>query len=561
MTPVSTSGNDLVRAVMRPRRADIVVGALLAVAHQVCEALVAIVIGIVVDRAISTGQLSQLLLWIGVLVAVFAVLASSALVGYYRLRRAGETIAHDLRVRIGTRVVDARGGTDRVARPGAVLSLATSDAGRVGEVADVVGGGLSAVVVLAGAAAYLLSTSWRLGAVVLLGLPVLVWLSQRLATPLEERSSSEQSAVAHATGVATDLLAGLRVLKGLGAEAAGSARYRAVSRAARDGRIHAARYVGLAQGVTLGLSGVFVVVVAWVGGRLAMAGTISIGELVAAVGLAGFLAEPLQRLGGLPAELAVIRASARRLAEFLDAEPGVADGHREPSGPGGLVLRAVTGGTLRGLDLTIESGAWVGVVAPDRRDATSLLDLLARRTDPDSGSIRYGDVPLPQLRLDDLRAAVLVGDHDAVLFDGTVADNVAAGNAAVDLAAVAAVAAADEVITALPAGAASPVGERGRWLSGGQRQRVALARAVAVDPEVLVLNDPTTAVDAATEHRVATRLRAARAGRSTVLVCTSPALLAACDRVVVIRDGAVTATGTHAELAAGDPSYRAAVLE
>ena len=103
-------------------------------------------------------------MWIGVLVAVFAVLASSALVGYYRLQRANETIAHDLRVRIGARVVDARGGTERVARPGEVLSLATSDASRVGEVADVVGGGVAAFVVLVGGGAYLLSTSWRLGA-------------------------------------------------------------------------------------------------------------------------------------------------------------------------------------------------------------------------------------------------------------------------------------------------------------------------------------------------------------------------------------------------------------
>jgi len=282
----------LVRSVLRPRRADVTVGALLAVAHQCCEALVAVVIGIVVDRAITTGDAGQVVVWIGVLVAVFAVLASSALVGYYRLQRANETIAHDLRVRIGARVVDARGGTERVARPGEVLSLATSDASRVGEVADVVGGGVAAFVVLVGGGAYLLSTLWRLGAVVLLGLPALVWLSQRLATPLEERSSAEQSAVAHATGMATDLITGLRVLKGLGAEAAGSARYRTVSRAARDGRIHAARYVGLAQGVTLGLSGIFVVVVAWVGGRLAMAGTITVGELVGAVGLAGFLVFP-----------------------------------------------------------------------------------------------------------------------------------------------------------------------------------------------------------------------------------------------------------------------------
>ena len=552
-------GAALIRSVLRPQRADVALSAGLVTVHQICEALVAVVIGIVVDQAIRTGDVGRVAAWLGALAAVFAVLASSALVGYYRMGRVAETIAHDLRERIGVRVVDPRGGTERVARPGEVLSLASSDARRVGDVADAVAGGLSAVVVLVGGGAYLLTTSWRLGTVVLLGLPVLVWLSQRLATPLEARSEAEQSAAAHASGVATDLISGLRVLKGLGAEAAAAARYRTVSRAARDGRIHAARYVGLTEGVTLVLAGIFVAVVAWVGGRLAVAGTISVGELVAAVGLAGFLVGPLQRLSGLPADLAVLRASAGRLATLLDAAPAVADGDRAPSRAGDLVLGGVTGGTLRGLDLTVAAGTWVGVVAPDLRDAASLLDLLARRADPDGGSVRYGGVSLAELRLPDLRTTVLVGDHDAVLFEGTVADNVAARDPDV-LASVAAATAADEVITALPGGAASPVGERGRWLSGGQRQRVALARAVAADPEVLVLHDPTTAVDAATEHRVAAGLRRARAGRTTVLVTTSPALLAVCDRVVVVRDGTVAADGTHATLAAGDAAYRAAVL-
>jgi putative ABC transport system ATP-binding protein len=532
---------------------DVALGAALAVVHQVCEALVAVVIGIVIDEAIGTRDAVGVAVWLGGLAAVFAVLATSAMYGYFRLQRASETIAHDLRGRIADRVVDARGGTERVARPGEVLALASGDAARVGEVADVVGGGLSVIAVLIGGAAYLLTTSWRLGAVVLIGLPVLLWLAQRVAAPLEERSAAEQAAAARASGVATDLIGGLRVLKGLGAEVAATARYRAVSRAARDGRIHAARYVGLTDGVTLALSTIVVVAVAWVGGRLALEGTISVGELVAAVGLAGFLVDPLQRLSALPADLAVVRASARRLAELLDAAPAVADGRCSPSGTD-LALKGVTAGTLRGLDLSLDPGAWVGVVAPDRRDAVSLLDVLARRIDPSTGSVRLGGMPLPDLRLDDLRATVLVGDHDAVLFEGTVADNVGTHDPR-----VMAATAADEVVTALPDGPASPVGERGRWLSGGQRQRVTLARAVAAEPEVLVLHDPTTAVDAATEHRIAAGLRAVRTGRSTLLVTTSPALLAVCDRVVVVRDGVVVATGTHAELA-GRAAYRAAVL-
>ncbi len=122
-----------------------------------------------------------------------------------------------------------------------------------------------------------------------------------------------------------------------------------------------------------------------------------------------------------------------------------------------------------------------------------------------------------------------------------------------------AAAAADEVVEVLPAGLDALVGEGGRTLSGGQRQRIALARALAADAPVLVLHDPTTAVDAATEHRVADGIATLRAGRTTVLVTSSPALLARCHRVLLVDDGAVVATGTHADLVA-DERYREAVL-
>jgi putative ABC transport system ATP-binding protein len=120
-------------------------------------------------------------------------------------------------------------------------------------------------------------------------------------------------------------------------------------------------------------------------------------------------------------------------------------------------------------------------------------------------------------------------------------------------------AAADEVALALPHGTGTVLTERGRSLSGGQRQRVALARALACDPPVLVLHDPTTAVDPVTEARIAAGIRAARRGRTTLVVATSPALLAVADRVVLLEDGAVTAEGTHAGLVRDHPGYRAAL--
>ncbi|MFC6899283.1 ATP-binding cassette domain-containing protein [Nonomuraea dietziae] len=171
----------------------------------------------------------------------------------------------------------------------------------------------------------------------------------------------------------------------------------------------------------------------------------------------------------------------------------------------------------------------------------------------------------------------MVAEHDADLFEGTLLDNITAAipvtgtpatgtpsasappeTPAPETAMVAA--GADEVAGALPYGLLTPLTERGLSLSGGQRQRVALARALAADPPVLVLHDPTTAVDAATEARIADGVRAARQGRTTIMVVTSPALLAAADRVVFVDGGGPPACGTHAELVEGHETYRATVL-
>ena len=159
------------------------------------------------------------------------------------------------------------------------------------------------------------------------------------------------------------------------------------------------------------------------------------------------------------------------------------------------------------------------------------------------------------------RQALLVARHDGYLFAETVLDNVRAGKAD-DESIDAAITAADlpEIAGVLPSGLNTELTERGRSLSGGQRQRVALARALAADPAVLVLHDPTTAVDTVTEARIAEGLRELRAGRTTVLVATSPTLLAVCDRVVVIEDGAIRAAGRHTQLADSDPVYRSLVL-
>ena len=546
------------RAALRGRARDTAVGAGFVVVHLLAELLVPVVLGLVVDRAIAPRDGASLLRWLALLVVLFTVLGGAAYVGYWRTRAAAERIALDLRQRLTDRLLAPAAPAD-LPGGGALVSLATSDARRVGSAAELVAVGASALAALTAGAVLLLRLSVPLGLLVLAGLPVVVLVVRLLGRPLERRSGSEQEAVAAATAVASDLLAGLRVLKGLSAETAAAARYRRASRDALHGRVRAAALLGGTSALLLAVNAVLLAVVAWVGARLVLRGDLSIGELVAAVGLAQFLVGPLQRLSWALGQVAVVTASARRLAEVLDAPdevPDTAPPRPVTSTPGALALRDVALGGLD-LDLDLPAGSWTGVVAGPA-DAGVLVDLLARRRDPVSGALVLDGTPFPDLPLRVLRGAVLVVDHDSVLLGGRMGEDLAGTRGHVRPEVLVATG-ADEVVRTVAGGLDAHTGEGGRSLSGGQRQRLVLARAVADDPAVLVLHDPTTAVDSATEAHVATALREVRAGRTTVVLTTSPALLEVCDRVVVLRDGRIAAAGAHATLLA-DGDYRSTVL-
>lgn len=544
------------------RRRWIVGAAAFTAVHQMCEAAVPVLIGAVVDHAVRRGGPGDLALWIGLLAVLFAVLTTAMRLGGRWNRQGSQGAAHDLRVVAVARILDPRGFADGARNSGSLLSTATSDSLRIGlgNRAWVIGSG--AVAALAFGAVALLLTSVPLGLLVLIGLVPLLAATRLLAKPLSARGSAEQAQVARATGTAADLIRGLRIIKGLGVEPAAQRRYRTASRSALAATVRAARWDAGYDSVTLLLNGLFLALVTWVGARLAVEGTISIGEFVASVGLAQFLIGPSSRFGGAMSLRARARGSAGRMAALL-AEPYAVTGGSLPGDPlpaGALELTGVRNGPLRKLDLRIEPGTTVGIVAPDPAVAAALLDVLALRTVPEDGDVTLGGVPLAGLELDAARRLLLVADHDADLFDATVAENVAVAAQPGRVAAAMTAADADEVVRSLPRGAESRIGERGRSLSGGQRQRVALARALAADPPVLVLHEPTTAVDAATEAKIAAGLQALRTGGSTVLVTTSPILLQSCERVVLLTEGAVGATGTHHELTSEQPSYHAAVM-
>ncbi|MFM9589494.1 ABC transporter ATP-binding protein [Streptomyces scabiei] len=563
------------RAVGGQRR-DVVVGAVLGMGHQTGEALVPVLIGLAIDRGVVDGDVPGLLLWLGVLAAVYVGLSVSFRFSAWAGERAAVTAAHHLRTELVGRVLAPEGGAEEGRLPGELTNIATEDAKRVGAVAMALIVACAATAGLVVGAVALLRVSLALGLLVLLGTPLLLWLGHLLSKPLERRSETEQERAAQASGVAADLVAGLRVLKGIGAERAAVARYRRVSQDSLASTLRAARAEAWQHGVVTLLTGAFIALVALVGGHLAARGDIGLGELVSSVGLALFLVGPLGEFAWINAELAQGRASATRIAEVLDAPgdvPGTPSADTLPPDAltpdaveGRLTLRAVTCGTLRGLDLDIAPGETVGIAVTDPADASALLRVLGRRADPDEGAVELDGTALSALDLTDLRAAILVAEHDADLFEGTVLDNVTAAlpdtapPVPAGVTAAMAASATDEVARALPHGVDTAVTARGRSLSGGQRQRVALARALAADTPVLVVHEPATAVDAVTESRIAAGIRDVRGGRTTLLVTNSPALLAVTDRAVLLHDGRITAAGDHERLVHECADYRTAVL-
>jgi len=568
--PIPANASQLLVRSLRRHRARVIGSVVGFCGHQTCETLVPVAIGVVIDRAVVTADLSNLLIGVVGILILFNVLMFSWRLGGRLSFGVMQRETHMLRVELASRVLDPRGA--RTGKPmGEVLSVATSDAMRAATILRVGPSFVAACCALVVAAAVLLSIDVVLGVVVLIGAPALVALVQVMGPWLTRRNVVQQEATGATTALATDLVRGGRALRGVGAEANAVERYRQSSQRSLLATLAAARTGGVYQAATTLASGLFLALVAGLSGWFAINGRISVGELITIVGLAQFLGEPVRGLGELGQALAMARSSADRVVSVLTA-PSVNDGgtaHVE--GHGGLRVERVSYRSLHEIDLTIAPGELVGILAYQPADADALLELLAGRVSSDdhTGRILVDGIPADEADLGDARSAVLVEQHEVALFAGTIRSNLLAGVGATPSEAALTEAllacAGDDVIGAHPDGLERHITDRGRSLSGGQRQRLGLARALLAHPPVLVLHDPTTAVDAVTEETIAAGLVRFRHGGdgssgATVVVTSSPAILGLADRVLVVDDGRVIRQSTHAELAADDERYREQVL-
>lgn len=549
--PPATPASVIRRALFADRRGRLlVIGSLALTSHQICEAMVPVVIGMTIDNGIVPGSASGFAQSIALLAGLFVVLSLSWRTGFTCIMRVDLDGGHELRQGIVDRALRADGLLGRRG-PGEATVIATSDAGRVSQLARLAGQQIAALAAVATTTIALMSVSVVLGLIVLVASPVALVLMHLVSRPLERRSEAEQEAAAAAGGLATEFVSGIRVVKGIGAEAETARRYATTSRESLRAAVRAVRAKAGYSGVGTTFSAALTAVVALVAGLFALDGRIAIGELVTVVGLAQFVQDPMARLGFFGVEIAQKRASARRVAEFLNTPPTIVPAEDTGTeGTGLLSVAAHPDGDWPVLDIT--RGQRVGVVFADQAHATAFVAALARNTPVDAGRIRVGGRDLAALTPDEARVGVHAQPRDAHVLTDSVRDNLTIDGPLDETALRAA--AVEDVVAALPGGLDERLEGSGRTLSGGQRQRVLLARALHSPQPLLVLHDPTSALDAVTESQVAEGIGDLE-GRGVVLVTTSPALLSSCDTVTARLDGE-WAVATHAELFDSSASYR-----
>jgi ABC-type multidrug transport system fused ATPase/permease subunit len=403
----------------------------------------------------------------------------------------------------------------------------------------------------------LIQASWTLGIIVLCGVPFLALGIGPLIKPLQAREAEQRKRLGATTELAADTVAGLRVLRGIGGEDLFVERFYESSQSVRAAAVKTAQVRSLVDAMQVLLPGIFVIGVMWAGAHLVQTGHLNIGQLITFYGYSTFLVIPLRTLTETARKWTSGFVGMKRLIRILDLQRERTEPEK-PLGTDSLDLKAELVDEISGV--RIPAGSLTAIACDDPNIADEIAERLGGYSD--DSSVRLGDVKFAHVSAAALRQTVLVQDKDPVLLSGTLGQLFEipnSGRVSVETALTAA--SADDILDSLDGdGMGAVVVERGRTLSGGQRQRLALARSLVADTPILVLDEPTSAVDAHTEARIAAAIGGIRAGLTTVMFTTSPLLLDAADHVVLVVEGRAVAAGEHHALVTGNQEYRAVVV-
>ncbi|MGW1294860.1 ABC transporter transmembrane domain-containing protein [Streptomyces sp. NPDC002533] len=537
--------------------------------HQLGIAGLPLTVGLAVQAVIdrSGGRLALaggLIVALGVLIAVGdTMLHRTAVTNWI-------TAAARVQQLLARKTAELGSALTRRVAAGEVVAVSTGDVEKIGWFVEALSRFAAAatalVVICVGLAVYLPS----LGLLVALAMPVLALAVLPLLPRATRRADEQREKAGKATELASDTVAGLRVLRGIGGEELFLGRYRRASQEVRRAAVRSARMWALISAVQVLLPGILLISLVWYGATLARDGRIDVGQLVTVYSAATLMLFPLRHFEEIAMAYSFSRPSAQRAVRVLSLHRSAQEATVEGVTPTGDLYDPATG-------LMAPRGQFTAVVCGDPDEAGRLAERLGGHADTGeeddkaaaaTPSVLLGGVALDEIPLDAARAAVLVQDKDPVLLSGTLRellDVPSSGLVTADAALEAAQ--CGDVLSALAQASGDSDGdpmrtritERGRSLSGGQRQRLALARSLVTDPEALVLDEPTSAVDSHTEARVAAGIAKLRQGRTTVAFASSPLLLDAADRVVLVHEGTVVAVGNHRDLLRTEPRYRAVV--
>jgi ATP-binding cassette subfamily B protein len=502
------------------------------------------------------------------LFGVASVLAVATAARFYMVSWLGERVTADIRSAVYRHVVGQSPEFFETTQTGEVLSRLTTDTTLI---QSVVGTSISLALrntlLFVGGLAMLFVTSAKLTSIIL-GLLVLVVVPIVLfGRRVRTLSRDSQDRIADASAIAGEILNAMPTVQAFTQEKREAGRFGAsIEGAFRTAmrRIRARAWLTLIAIVLVFGSIVFVL---WLGAHAVLAGTMTGGDLGQFILYASIVSGAIGALSEVMGEAQRAAGAAERLLELLSVRSSIHD----PARPQPLPARAAAGAALRldeveffypsrpdsaSLDhvsLDIRPGETVAIVGPSGAGKTTLFQLLLRFYDPQSGAIRLDGVDIRDLELHTLRNAIGIVPQDTVIFSANAMENIRYGRfdaSDAEVIAAAKLAAAHEFIERLPEGYGSFLGERGVRLSGGQRQRIAIARALLKNPPLLLLDEATSALDAESERLVQRALEAAMVGRTTLIIAHRLATVQRADRIVVMEDGRIVETGTHASLVA-----------
>lgn len=532
----------------------------------------------VIDRGLSAGSASMLDEGLALLIGTVVIIATGTFVRFYYISWIGERVVADIRKAVFSHILKLSPGFFETTKTGEILSRLTTDTTLLQQV---IGSSFSIAIrngfALMGGVAMLIYTNAKLTGLVALVLPAvivpIIWYGRKV----RKLSRESQDRVADVGSYAEENLNAIRTVQAFVHEDLDRDFF---SRNVEGAFLTAMRRIfarAMLGAVVILLVFGAISAVVWAGGRSVIAGEISPGDLSAFIFYAITVAASVGAMTEVMSDLQRAAGATERLIELLQMKPDI----MAPAAPkampqparGAVNIEDVTfhypsrpeTAALKGLSLTVEPGEHVALVGPSGAGKTTVFQLLLRFYDPKFGVVRIDGMDLRDVDPRDARARIGLVSQDPVIFAADAMENIRYGRPTAtdaEVHAAAEAAAAMEFISKLPEGMKSFLGERGVRLSGGQKQRIAIARAILRDPALLLLDEATSALDAENERLVQTALERLMVGRTTMVIAHRLATVVNADRIAVIDDGRLVATGRHDQLLVSNPLYaRVAALQ